>query len=199
MDPGLDRLAGDLGVELDSPPRRRLKAKGLQACRAARERHRSVGRAEFVAVPLEALKARGQPRHQRVAGRLGRDPGFRPADLGLDRSPGAPAGDLRRELRAEADPEQRRGAVEQSSQCLLLAVKPAVLGLLIDVHRSTEYEHGAEPVERWPRFLGGDPLAQLEAPLSRRIREDAAAGVSFVNVSPFGTTRVKREVSELLA
>ena len=64
---------------------------------------------------------------------------------------------------------------------MLLAVKPAVLGLLIDVHRSTEYEHGAEPVERWPRFLGGDPLDQLEAPLSRRVREDAAAGVSFVN------------------
>ena len=64
-----------------------------------------------------------------------------PADLRLPARADPRAGRFCDQLRAEADAEQRKAALDQRGEKELLVSEPWVRKLLVDMHRSAEGEH----------------------------------------------------------
>ena len=70
-----------------------------------------------------------------------RSTGIQP-DLGLARGAHLGARRLRDQLRAQADAEERRAALEVLDEERVLAAQPRVLLVLVGVHRAAEDEDG---------------------------------------------------------
>ncbi len=136
-EPAVDHRRGHLGVELD--PDRGTEPERLGRDVAPRELGRTGGEIVGVVVPLERVEAAWQHvEHRVVPGALDGEP----TDLGGARrahgSPGCP-GD---HLRAEADAEERSATLEVLRQEIVLSPQPAVLLILVGMHRAAEHEHG---------------------------------------------------------
>src|SRR5437867_3134324 len=102
-------------MELD-PPGVRAEPVCLQTDGALGERDGRRGRADLIAVPLEGLEAARQRGEQRIAAALRHQRDLAPADLRLAGPARRSTAGLGEELRAEADPEQRRVRLEQARE-----------------------------------------------------------------------------------
>ena len=182
LDPVIDRLVRDLGVELDAPPRRHGEPERLHAGRAARQHLSSRRWRGLVAVPLKGLETGRQRREQRIAAGGGLQLHPSPADLGRAHPRHLPPRGLGQQLRAEAHPEGRCARRQQASEMRLLVRQPRELGLLLAVHRPAEDEHGVGVGRRRRRRpQRRDPLDHLLAALVQQRSEDTAAGGVFVD------------------
>ena len=129
-------------------------------------------------VVLQALEALGQEAEQRVAPAVGRELDPVPADLRLGGPAHHRAGQLGQQLRAEADAEHGRAAVDQLAHELLLGAQPGVGVLLVDLRLGAEHDRGVEAVERGRRRLVREPLDELV--LAGRLGEHARRRVAVV-------------------
>ena len=127
-------------MELDAP--RTAEPERLRADRAAGQLDGPLREVVRVVVPLEGVEPLRQGCRDRIAGAALGQLDLEPADLGL----GGPedtrtrcAGD---QLRAEADAEQRRPALELPLEEAELRRKPRVTVLLIGMHGAAEHDRG---------------------------------------------------------
>jgi hypothetical protein len=168
-------------VELDAPGGF-AEAVGLEADAVPGEGNAAGREVEGVAVPLERIEALRRGGEEGIAGGLGGQLDFVPADLLLSRRPHMCPRGLRDQLPAEADAEERRLRGEETLDQIILFAKPGMLVFLVDVHAAPEHEDGVEVFGRLGRGAADDvPFEQVAATLPDGVCERARGGVVLVD------------------
>jgi hypothetical protein len=168
-------------VELDTPGGV-ADSEGLEADAVPREGNAAGREVEGVAVPLERLETLGRCGEEGIAGGLGGQLDFVPADLLLHRRPHMRPRGLRDQLAAEADAEERQLCGQEPLDQVVLRAKPGMLVYLIDVHAAPEHEDGVEGLRRLGRGAANEvPFDQLAGTLPDSVRERPRGGVILVD------------------
>ena len=164
-------------MELDAP--RAPEPERLRADRAAGQLDCPVREVMGVVVPLEGVEPRRQRRPDRIGGALVRQLDREPAHLGLGGPVDARAGGAGDQLRAEADAEERRPALELALEQAELGPEPGVAVVLVGMHRAAEDDHRVG-VLVGDAVAGDVSLDELVAGGPHGVLEDAGADVVAV-------------------
>jgi hypothetical protein len=138
---------------------------------------------ERIAVRVPDLELARQRAEQRIVPGPVKKLNAREAELRLRRGSDVRARRLRQQLPAEADAERRHALLQESAHELVLAPKPRMLVLLVDVHGASEDEDGVVIAQR-PRRIGtldDPPLVELVTVAAHDIVEHLAAHLVAVH------------------